>query len=80
MTEEYHIDQAVHRDDLYGTRLEPTYSDVLSFMRRKYTRTLDGLDVAVTGIPLGTATTNRPGARFGPLAARQPGPGDAVSL
>jgi agmatinase len=39
-------------------------------MRRKYTRELDGVDVVVTGVPLDTATTNRPGARFGPRAIR----------
>jgi agmatinase len=39
-------------------------------MRRKYTRDLTGVDVAVTGVPLDTATTNRPGARFGPRAIR----------
>ncbi len=39
-------------------------------MRRKYTRDLAGVDVAVTGIPLDTATSNRPGARFGPRAIR----------
>src|SRR5690606_34057214 len=31
---------------------------------------LDGVDLAVTGIPLDLATTNRPGARFGPRAIR----------
>ena len=65
------IDQAVHRSDLYGTFAEPTYGGVLSFMRRKYTRELKGVDVAVTGIPFDTATTNRPGARFGPRAIRE---------
>jgi agmatinase len=43
---------------------------VLSFMRRKYTRDMNGVDVAVMGVPLDTATTNRPGARFGPRAIR----------
>ena len=71
MTEDYFIDQAIHREDLRGTQAEPTYSGVLSFMRRKYTRNLEGVDVAVTGIPLDTATSNRPGARFGPRAIRQ---------
>ena len=71
MTEDYFIDQAIHRKDLRGTRTEPTYSGVLSFMRRKYTWDLDGVDVAVTGIPLDTATSNRPGARFGPRSIRQ---------
>ncbi len=64
------IDQAFARESLYGTYKEPTYSGALSFMRRKYTRDLSGVDVAVTGVPLDTATTNRPGARFGPAAVR----------
>jgi agmatinase len=63
-------DHAITRDDLYGTTPEPTYAGATSFMRRKYTRDLEGVDVAVTGIPLDTATTNRPGARFGPRGIR----------
>ena len=65
------IDQAIYRDDLYGTNVEPTYSGALSFMRRKYTRDLKGVDVAVTGIPFDSATSNRPGARFGPRGIRE---------
>jgi agmatinase len=64
------VDHAITRDSLYGTTPEPTYAGVTSFMRRKYTRELEGVDVAVTGVPLDTATTNRPGARFGPRAIR----------
>lgn len=63
-------DLALTRESLFGTAAEPTYSGVTSFMRRKYTRSLDGVDVAVTGIPFDTATTNRPGARFGPRGIR----------
>ncbi len=63
-------DHAIVRDDLYGTKAEPTYGGALSFMRRKYTKDMRGVDVAVMGIPLDTATTNRPGARFGPRAIR----------
>ena len=63
-------DHAITRDDLYGTIPEPTYAGATSFMRRKYSRDLEGVDVAVTGIPLDTATTNRPGARLGPRAIR----------
>jgi agmatinase len=63
-------DNAITRESLYGTTPEPTYAGALSFMRRKYTRELDGVDVVVTGVPLDTATTNRPGARFGPRAVR----------
>jgi agmatinase len=63
-------DHAITRDDLYGTIPEPTYAGATSFMRRKYSRDLEGVDVVVTGIPLDTATTNRPGARLGPRAIR----------
>ena len=63
-------DFAITREDLYGTTAETTYAGVTSFMRRKYTRDLSGVDVAVTGVPFDTSTTNRPGARFGPRAIR----------
>jgi agmatinase len=63
-------DNAFLRDSLYGTTPEPTYGGATSFMRRKYTRDLEGVDVVVAGVPLDTATTNRPGARFGPRAIR----------
>ncbi|MBT8067188.1 MAG: agmatinase [Gammaproteobacteria bacterium] len=63
-------DHAITRESLYGTTPEPTYAGITSFMRRKYTKDLSGVDVAVTGIPLDTATTNRPGARFGPRSIR----------
>ena len=64
------LDYAITRESLYGTTPEPTYAGITSFMRRKYTKDLAGVDVAVTGVPLDTATTNRPGARFGPRAIR----------
>lgn len=63
-------DRALVRDSLYGTKPEPTYAGITSFMRRKYAKDFDGVDVAVTGIPFDTATTNRPGARFGPRSIR----------
>jgi len=63
-------DHAITRESLYGTTPEPTYAGATSFMRRKYTRDLKGVDVVVSGVPLDTATTNRPGTRFGPRAIR----------
>jgi agmatinase len=64
-------DNAFTGTELRGTvEMSPAYGGALSFMRRKYTRDLAGVDVAVTGIPLDTATSNRPGARFGPRAIR----------
>lgn len=49
---------------------EATYAGALSYMRRRYSRDLDGIDIAVSGVPLDLATTNRPGARFGPAGIR----------
>jgi len=63
-------DDAFTRADPYGVSIEPTYAHALSFLRRRYTRELDGVDVAVSGFPLDLATTGRPGARFGPRAIR----------
>jgi len=68
--DKYDSDHAINRESLYGTTPEPTYAGVASFMRRKYVTSLEGVDVAVTGVPLDTATTNRPGTRFGPRAIR----------
>ena len=56
---------------MMGGAIEPTYGGTLSFMRRRYSRDLAGVDVAVWGIPFDAATTNRPGARFGPQAIRR---------
>jgi agmatinase len=63
-------DGAFRRTSLYESSVENTYSGALSFMRRKYTRELNGVDVVVSGIPLDLATTFRPGARLGPAAIR----------
>ena len=56
---------------LRGGSKEPTYGGALSFMRRRYSRDLEGVDVAVWGIPFDAAVSNRPGARFGPQAIRR---------
>jgi agmatinase len=56
---------------LRGGSLEASYAGALSFMRRRYTRDLEGVDVAVWGVPLDAAVSNRPGARFGPQAIRR---------
>lgn len=63
-------DQAFRADSLYGRQPEMTFGGALSFLRRRYTRDVAAADVAVSGIPFDAATTNRPGARFGPAAIR----------
>ena len=63
-------DGAFQRESLHGSSVENTYAGALSFLRRKYTRDLRGVDVVVSGIALDLATTFRPGARLGPAAVR----------
>jgi agmatinase len=48
-----------------------SYAGPLSFLRCPYTRDLHAAELAVLGIPFDLATTNRPGARFGPRALRE---------
>ncbi len=64
-------DQAFDYDDLYGTETEMPFSGARSFMRRRLTRNLAGVDYAVMGVPSDMSTSGRPGARFGPEALRR---------
>lgn len=48
-----------------------TFAGVPSFMRRPFSKELEGIDLAITGIPFDCATTNRPGTRLGPRAVRE---------
>ena len=63
-------DQGFRKHDLLGRWPEMTYGGALSFMRRRYSRDLDGVDVAVWGVPFDNAVTYRPGCRLGPRAIR----------
>ena len=63
-------DNAFTAASVYGTNHELTFAGALSFMRRRYSKNLDGIDYAVTGVPYDLATTHRPGTRFGPAAIR----------
>lgn len=63
-------DQAFLRASLRGSDSEASFGGALSFMRRRYQRDLDGVDLAVLGIPFDIATSGRPGARLGPRAVR----------
>ena len=56
---------------LKGGASDATFAGALSFMRRRYSRELAGVDAAILGIPFDAATSNRPGARFGPQAIRR---------
>lgn len=64
-------DEAFRKESLKGTQWEPTYAGALSFMRRKYTRDLTGVDFAVTGVPFDQAVSHRAGTRMGPEGIRR---------
>ena len=48
----------------------PRFVGITTFMRLPHTRQLDGVDVAVLGIPFDTGSPFRVGCRFGPSAIR----------
>lgn len=70
MTEQPAIDRAIQGPALGGAA-DPTYAGVLSFMRRSYRKHAADADVVIWGVPFDGATSNRPGARFGPQALRR---------
>ena len=70
MTDPKSGDQAFLATDSRENWHEMTYAGALSFARRRYSRSLDGVDVVVSGIPFDGAVTNRPGCRMGPRAIR----------
>jgi agmatinase len=65
------IDHAFTSNSLTSAATDPTFAGALSFMRRRFTKNLEGVDAVVWGIPFDAATSNRPGARFGPQAIRR---------
>lgn len=48
----------------------PRYSGLATFMRAPIAEALEGIDIAMLGIPYDGALTNRPGARHGPREVR----------
>lgn len=65
------IDHAFTARQIKGGAADPTHAGALSFMRRKFTKSVKGADAVVWGIPFDAAVSNRPGARFGPQAIRR---------
>ena len=65
------VDAAFTATDLHTWSGDATYAGALSFMRRKYTADLTGVDAVVWGIPFDAAVSNRPGTRFGPQGIRR---------
>lgn len=65
------IDHAFAGADAFVAASDPTYAGALSFMRRRFTKRVQGADAVVWGIPFDAAVSNRPGSRFGPQAIRR---------
>jgi len=65
------VDNAITGEGYKGMSFENAFGGALSFMRRRYSKDLAGVDLAVTGVPFDQAVTNRPGTRLGPRAIRE---------
>ena len=65
------VDVAFTRDEPKGLAYENPFAGVPSFLRRKLSKDLSGIDLAITGIPFDQAVTHRTGTRFGPRAVRE---------
>ncbi|NNL19266.1 MAG: agmatinase [Boseongicola sp.] len=65
------VDVAFTRDEPRGLAYENVFAGVPSFLRRRLTKDLSGIDLAITGVPFDQSVTNRPGTRFGPRALRE---------
>ena len=65
------VDVAFTREEPKGLAYENPFAGVPSFLRRKLTKDLSDIDLAITGIPFDQAVTHRAGTRFGPRAVRE---------
>ncbi len=65
------VDMAFTRSDPRGMSFENTFGGATSFLRRRYSKDLAGVDLAILGVPFDMAVTNRPGTRLGPRAIRE---------
>lgn len=65
------VDTAFTRAEMRGLAYENVFAGATSFLRRRYSKDLTGVDLAITGVPFDQAVTHRPGTRFGPRAIRE---------
>lgn len=56
--------------EAYDPIKEPRYTGIATFMRAPLASSLDGIDIALIGVPTDLGVTNRPGARHGPREIR----------
>ncbi len=60
----------MNENPAFGAGLQP-FMGIPSFMRLPVTRELDGVDVAILGVPFDSGTSYRSGTRFGPRKIRE---------
>ena len=65
------VDTALTRTLPRGLSFENAFGGATSFLRRTYSKSLAGVELAVTGVCFDQSTTNRSGTRFGPRALRE---------
>ena len=66
----YQGDQAFTRQSFIGTSHELEFAGATSMFRRRYSKSLEGLDAIIYGVPSDLATTYRSGSRLGPRSLR----------
>jgi len=59
-----------HYPEMQDPQVRPRYSGLPTFMRAPYRESLEGLDIALVGVPFDGGVTNRTGARHGPREVR----------
>ena len=69
MRDDYQLQHPV-TGELYWPMETPRFTEIPTFMRAPVARSLDGLDIALIGLPYDGAVSNRPGARHGPREIR----------
>lgn len=56
--------------DVYGSDLQP-FAGITTFMRQPASRDLNGVDVAILGVPFDSGSSYRSGSRLGPRKVRE---------
>ena len=59
-----------HRTDMSSPEASPRYSGLATFMGTPFAETVEGLDIALVGVPYDGGTSHRAGARHGPREMR----------
>ena len=59
-----------HYPEMADPQVRPRYTGIPTFMRAPFRESLEGIDIALVGVPFDGGVTNRTGARHGPREIR----------